>query len=75
MEVIISNTMSLVVGFGIAILFVAIVNLYMLIDFTKAIKELRDKHRNENDNDQSDNKTETENNSETIHQCGFEKEI
>ena len=62
MEVIVSETMSLVVGFGIAILFVAVINLYLLIDLTTQFRKLRDKHRNKNDNDQSDNKTKTENN-------------
>lgn len=57
METIVSNTMSLVVGFGIAILFVAVINLYLLIDLTTLLRKLRDKHRNKNDNDQSDDKT------------------
>lgn len=57
MEVIVSDTMSLVVGFGIAILFVAVINLYLLIDLTTQLRKLKDKHRNKNDNDQSDNKT------------------
>ena len=61
MESIVANIMSLVVGFGIALLFISFINLYLLIDLMAALKKLRDKHRDKNDNDQS-NDNEGENN-------------
>lgn len=56
-ESIVANIMSLVVGFGIALLFISFINLYLLIDLMAALKKLRDKHRDKNDNDQSNDKS------------------